>query len=477
MWKILIVDDDINMREMLEMKLSMNPDYAVTASPGAVEAIDILKKEDFDLIISDYKMPHINGVELLNWCKTHKTNDYQFLIMTAYGDIKTSVEAMRLGAFDFIEKNPESFANMKFLESLVARVLKSVTMLKTTDTPKDELKPIIDESIKYVGKNQQILNILNEVSTFAVSKASVLITGESGTGKELISKNIHYKSDRFAAPFIKINCAAIPETLIESELFGFEKGAFTGAEKTRKGKFELAHGGTLLLDEIGEMPMHMQSKLLRVLQEREITRVGGSESYPIDVRIIATTNRDLIDEINNGNFREDLYFRLDVVNIHLLSLRERKDDIKYIASHFIKYFNNENGFTVDETLSKETIEKLIDYEWPGNIRQLQNVIERAVIYKKTGKLAPEDVILNRRAPKINKAYSTTQDETDSQLDEFAMVINAGMSLAEVEKKLIELTLKYTNNNRNSASEILNITSRTLRNKLQQYKLEEEETNA
>ena len=473
MWNILVVDDDINMREMLEMKLSMNAEYNVTASPGAVEAIDILKKNDYDLIISDFKMPHINGVELLKWCRTHKDNDYQFLIMTAYGDIKTSVEAMRLGAFDFIEKNPESFANMKFINDLVSRVLKSLKAKRKDDEDDNDLQPIIDESIKYVGNNSEIKNILTEVSTFAVSKASVLLTGESGTGKELIAKNIHFKSDRMAGPFVKINCAAIPESLIESELFGYEKGAFTGAEKTRKGKFELATGGTLLLDEIGEMPINMQSKLLRVLQEREITRVGGSETIPIDVRIVATTNRDLITEINESNFREDLYFRLNVINIHLPALHKRKDDVKLITSHFINFFNNENGFSVNNNIDPDTIKKLEEHLWPGNIRELQNVVERAVIYKKSGNLCSEDIVLNTDAHRINKVCSESTAEVGTSLDEFSAIIKAGMSLAEVEKLLIGLTLKYTENNKNSASDILDITSRTLRNKLKQYKEEEE----
>jgi len=476
MWNILVVDDDINMREMLEMKLSMNKDYVVTASPGAVEAIDILKKEDFDLIISDFKMPHINGVELLKWAKAHKTNDFQFLIMTAYGDIKTSVEAMRLGAFDFIEKNPESFTNMKFLNDLVARVLKSIKSLKEEESVEDSLKPIINESIKYIGENREIIKILDEVSTFAVSKASVLITGESGTGKELISKNIHFKSDRLTGPFVKINCAAIPESLIESELFGYEKGAFTGAEKTRKGKFEQATGGTLLLDEIGEMPINMQSKLLRVLQEREITRVGGSESISIDVRIIATTNRDLIDEINSNNFREDLYFRLNVINIHIPSLRERKGDIGLIASHFIKFFNNENGFSVDPDIDKTAVKKLESHNWPGNIRELQNSIERAVIYKKTGILSSEDIVLNIDANRINKSGTESNSENSVNLDEDSLIIKAGMTLADVEKMLIELTLKNTNDNKTVTSELLDITSRTLRNKLKQYREEEGEEN-
>lgn len=464
MWKILVVDDDINMREMIVSVLMTNDNYEVAEAKDAVDAIEILKKRDFDLIISDFKMPHINGLEFLKWVKKYKKNPCPFLLMTAYGEISNAVEAMRLGAADYIEKNPQALANVDFIDIIVKKILTTINELKLLKDENNQLKDIIERKSIYIGETDCIKKIEEEINTVAASKASILITGESGTGKELIAKNIHYKSQRHTRPFIKINCAAIPETLIESELFGYEKGAFTGAEKTTKGKFELADSGTLLLDEIGEMPINMQSKLLRVLQEREITRIGGTKAIPIDVRVIATTNRDLVDEINNANFREDLYFRLNVINIHLPPLRERKEDIPILVDHFISLFNNENGFSVSG-IDKEAIDCIVNYNWPGNIRELQNVTERAVIFKKTGKIQPIDIAIN---PNTGRLKPKDNNDLNIQENEFSFLCSAGMSIEDAEKKLITKTLLFCNNNKNKAAEMLKVTVRTLRNKLNLY---------
>ncbi len=465
MWKILIVDDDINMREMLEAALSRYKDYEVKTSKDAVEAISILKKEDFDLIISDYKMPHINGIEFLRWVKRNKQDRTQFMIMTAYGDIETAVEAMKLGAADFIEKNPDSLANIDILDIIVRRILNTIKNIEKIKRENIALKAIVSKDITYIGNSPQIKKILEEIDIIANTKSSVLITGETGTGKELIAKNIHYKSSRADKPFIKLNCAAIPETLIESELFGYEKGAFTGAEKTTKGKFELADGGTLLLDEIGEMPIHMQSKLLRVLQEKEIMRLGGSQTISIDVRIIATTNRDLVEEIKNGNFREDLFYRLNVIHFHLPPLRERKEDIPLLIEYFINVYNKENGLDV-QGIEDKALKMLLEYNWPGNIRELQNVIERATIYTKVGKIPPEHIkLLDVNYKNIEEKNNSNDNEN---LDEFSFIVRPGDNIHEIERKLILNTLQVYPN-KTEAAEKIGITVRTLRNKLNEYK--------
>ena len=379
MAKILVVDDEEIMRDMVADSLELSGHRCtVAANPQiALEQIAVVNP---DLIISDYKMPGMTGLDLLKAVKKERPSQ-PFLMMTAFGSIEMAVEALQNGADHFIEK--KDFEHAEIIEHAVSMVLEKYKYRSENFALKKRL-----QGKDFIGHGEKF-EVLNKfVETVAPTNASVLITGESGVGKEVLARAVHYQSLRAGAPFVKINCAALPESLIESELFGHEKGAFTGALKTRRGKFELADGGSLLLDEIGEMPLAAQSKLLRVLQERVIVRIGGDDEIKVDVRIICTTNRDLKKEVENGNFREDLYYRLSVVPINIAPLRERTEDIPDLVNYFINKFNEENGYAVEEP-SEEAIEMLQKQIWPGNIRQLENAVERAMVFCKSGILTPE----------------------------------------------------------------------------------------
>ena len=378
MAKILVVDDEEIMRDAVADILELKGHRcAVAANPKiALEQISI---ENPDLIISDYKMPGMTGIDLLKAVKKERPSQ-PFLMMTAFGSIEMAVEALQNGADHFIEK--KDLEHAEIIEHAVAMVLEKYKYR----TENFALRKKLCEK-NFIGHGKKFLALSKFVETVAPTNASVLITGESGVGKEVLARAVHYQSLRAGGPFVKINCAALPESLIESELFGHEKGAFTGALKTRRGKFELADGGTLLLDEIGEMPLAAQSKLLRVLQERVIVRIGGDDEIKVDVRIICTTNRDLKQEVEKGSFREDLYYRLNVVPVHIPPLKERKEDIPDLLNYFIGKLNEENGYAVEEA-SEETVAMLQKQPWPGNIRQLENAIERAMVFCKSGILTP-----------------------------------------------------------------------------------------
>jgi DNA-binding NtrC family response regulator len=441
--KILIIDDDRLVRGSTEETLR-RAGYEVTAVAGGQEALAQFQANDFNLVLCDMKMPGMDGMEVLE--KIKEINEgVPFIIMTAYGTIESAVDAMHKGAYYFIQK---PFSSLDQLELLVKRGLEYGNLTEENKNLKQQLK----QRYQYIGKSKAITEIDAIVKSVAEARSTVLITGESGTGKELVARAIHMNSPRCNRPFIKINCAALPESLIESELFGHKKGAFTGALRDTKGKFELASGGTLLLDEIGEMPLTMQAKLLRVLQEREIDKVGGDHPIPVDIRIVATTNRNLKTEIENGNFREDLYFRLNVVPIHLTPLRERTEDITELAGFFVKQFNEENGYRV-EGVDTEAIKKLETHPWPGNVRELENVIERAVVFQKAGILGVKHFSLS---------------EIRQEKRESGESIISGVTIAELEKKLIYKTLDSCGNNKTKAADLLGISIRTLRNKLQEY---------
>jgi DNA-binding NtrC family response regulator len=416
-------------------------DYNVVAHSNAIDAIQAFNRELFDLVISDIKMPGMSGIELLE--KIFSINqEVPFIIMTAFGDVAIAVEAMKKGAYDFIEKGNEL---LNKLEYAVKRALRHRSLL-------DEnllLKNALQCKWKYIGKTSAIEAIRELINKIAKSRSTVLISGESGTGKELIARSIHYLSKRQNGPFIKINCAALPDGLIESELFGHEKGAFTGALKTRAGKFELASGGTLLLDEIAEMSITVQAKLLRVLQEREINKVGGDNAVEVDVRIIATTNKNLEEYIKLDKFREDLFYRLNVFHITLPPLRERMSDLPHLVQHFIEKYNDENGFSVSG-IDSNALKTLEAHYWPGNIRELENAIERAVVLTRSGVIKTGILELN----------------TSSNTQNGGLI--PGMTVAEAEKVLILNTLKFCNQNRTKTAEMLSISIRTLRNKLNEY---------
>jgi DNA-binding NtrC family response regulator len=353
---------------------------------------------------------------------------------------------MQSGANHFIQKpfDPDT------LEQAVRQNLEIRTLKRENRNLKDQLQ----QKYESVGNSRIMKEIAETVDTVARSRSTVLITGESGTGKELVARAIHFRSPRREQPFIKLNCAAMPDGLIESELFGHEKGAFTGALRQSKGKFELAHGGTLLLDEIGEMPMPMQAKLLRVLQEREIDKVGAEVPIPVDVRIIATTNRDLEKHVRESKFREDLYYRLNVVPIKLPPLRERREDIPLLVDHFIAKYSTENGFLI-QGIEEKALKKLTEYEWPGNIRELENNLERGVVLTKRGKISAHIFNLEHIRP-----------GEDDRLDTASAPV--GITVAEIEKRMIYKALETYNGNKTRAADVLGISIRTLRNKLKEY---------
>jgi len=444
---ILVVDDQEPIREAIAETMRRAGFEVKTASSGP-EAVEIFKQEQFDVVISDFSMKPMNGVELLEKIKQIDI-DVPFLIVTAFGSIETAVDAMKKGAYDFLQKGDTL---LKELEITVERTLQYRSLLSENK----KLKKALVKKWDYVGHSASLEKIRAFTKNVAESRSTVLITGESGTGKELIARSIHFQSPRSQGPFVKINCAALPEGLIESELFGHEKGAFTGAIKTKAGKFEAANGGTLLLDEISEMPIAAQAKLLRALQEKEIQKVGGDDPVEVDVRILATSNRNLEEEIANGRFREDLYYRLNVFHVHLPPLRERKDDVVRLAEHFIKKFNDENGFSV-EGLSDGCEKLLLSHSWNGNIRELENAVERAVVLTRSGLINPEAFGFSDKV--MGAARGKSQDGGS---------IEAGITIADAEKQLILKTLNYCAQNRTKAAEMLGISIRTLRNKLNEY---------
>jgi DNA-binding NtrC family response regulator len=448
--KVLVVDDESLMQDFLKEALSRS-DYSVDLASTGEEALEKIKDKDYDIILSDIRMPQMSGMELLKVTKEY-VPDAKVVMMTAYGTVENAVEAMKLGAFDYVMK-PFSADE---IELVLKRAFEHKRLILENRLLRSELAGKYRfENI--VGKSPQIQKIFELVDVVADTKATVLITGESGTGKELIAKAIHYNSPRKDGPFIKINCAAFPEGLVESELFGHEKGAFTGAIRKSRGRFELADGGTLLLDEVSEISPGLQAKLLRVLQEREFERVGSGETIQVDVRIISTSNKNLREQIEKGKFREDLFYRLNVIPMLIAPLRERKEDIPILAEHFLKKYNLENKRSI-EGISQKVYEMFMEYPWPGNVRELENYIERAVVTSKGKILIPSDF------PKeifFGKAYSSPE------------TIGVGCSISEAEKRLILKTLEAEGGNRTKAAEILEISTRTLRNKLQEYGLKEE----
>lgn len=446
MGKIFVVDDEEIMRDLVADTLQM-AGYQIRVFSEANSAIRALSTEIPDLVVSDFKMPGATGVDLLLEVKKVSPGS-GFILMTAYGTVGMAVEALRSGADTILEKPFEP----EFLEHQVRLVLESHRMRRENA----DLRAQLQHSHKFIGNGDRYRKLLHFVEEVAPTNSTVLITGESGVGKEVLARAIHGQSRRSASPFIKVNCAALPESLIESELFGHEKGSFTGALRTRKGKFEQAHGGTLLLDEIGEMPLSAQSKLLRVLQERELSRIGSDEEIRVDVRVICTTNRDLLKDIRESKFREDLYYRLSVVPIHISPLRERPEDIQILVRYFMEKVNSENGWTVED-ITDQALQQLQKLQWPGNIRQLENAVERAMVFRKTGILGESDFDL--------EGMSTNKVQTNSSE---AMLLQSGMTIAQAEQMLILRTLEDCGGNRTRASELLDISIRTLRNKLHEY---------
>ena len=456
MSRILVADDESLMREFLtETLISQN--YEVVSAENGEQAIEFINNDTCDLILTDYKMPKYTGIDVLKKAR-EKMPDCKVIIMTAYGTVENAVEAMKLGAFDYIVK-PFSLDEILIL---VKRVLK----YKSLEIENRMLHTELEEFYGYkniIGESAEMKKVFEIIETVSKSRSTVLITGESGTGKELVARAIHFSSLRKDKPFIKINCAALPAELMESELFGHEKGAFTGAVRRYNGRFERADSGTLLLDEISEMNPQLQAKLLRVLQEREFEPVGSSDTIKVDVRIIATTNVNLSVQIDAGDFRDDLYYRLNVINIHISPLRKRLADIPFLARHFFEKYNRENGKAI-EGISDEVLNIWRQHNWPGNVRELENAVERAVVMCKGRIVELSDISLPGERPgQETDIRSTAVRESSSDI-----AVDVGTCLSDVERELILKTLESEGGNRTNTADILGISVRTLRNKLAQY---------
>jgi DNA-binding NtrC family response regulator len=440
--KILVVEDDTLMQDFLKEALT-KLELSVDSASSGEEALEKIQSSHYDLILSDLRMPALSGMEVLKAAKSHLP-DSQVVMMTAFGSIESAVEAMKLGAFHYVTKPIKADE----LEVVVKKALQVNKLQTENKRLRDEVEGRYRFS-NIVGKSPLMQRVFDQIQTVAETNSNVLISGETGTGKEIVAKAIHYNSARKEFPFISINCAAIPEGLIESELFGHEKGAFTGAIRTNLGRFELAHGGTILMDEISETSPALQAKLLRVLQEKQFERLGSGTPLQVDVRVVATSNRDLKDLVRQGKFREDLYYRLNVLPIHMPPLRDRKEDITLLIQFFLDRYNQQAGKKV-ERVEEKALDVLIDYHWPGNVRELENYMERAVVVSKKAVLTLADF------PMELVYYSSETADGDA------------VSLAESEKQLILKTLRECSDNRTRAAGKLGITTRTLRNKLKEY---------
>jgi two-component system, NtrC family, response regulator HydG len=446
--RILVVDDEESHRIMLRAVLK-DEGYEVTEATDGAEAVKAVEQQPFDLILLDLRMTTMDGIEAL--VEVRKISPLvPVLIMTAYASVKTAVEALKAGAFEYLTKPLDTDE----LKILMEKALEFYHLRTENMALKERLGDRFDFS-KIIGRSPKMKEVFEILALVAPTDATVLILGESGTGKELVANSIHQNSKRASQPFVKVSCAALPETLLESELFGHEKGAFTGAIARREGRFQLAHRGSLFLDEVGEMTPATQTKLLRVLQEKEFEPLGSPRTLKADVRVIAATNKNLEREVKEGRFREDLFYRLNVVPISLPPLRERKEDIPSLAAHFFAFYREKNKKELRD-LSGKALDLLIRYDWPGNIRELENCIERAVIMARGEVIAPADL------PPAIQALSTGVKESGG------LALPSGISLQEVEKTLILKTLEDTGGNRTRAAEILGINRRTLQNKLKEY---------
>ncbi len=445
---LLIVDDEVNILSGLKIAFEEEGFSVLTANNG-VDAWKAVNSNPVDLVITDLRMPEMDGYELLKKISASYPA-LPVIVLTGHGTIETAVETMRDGAVDFFTKPVD-------LEKLILVVKKSVrnSQLQEQNRKLQEEISKLKSQAKYskiIGKSSKLDQMMQVISQVAPTKASVLVTGESGTGKELVADAIVALSDRKDKPFIKVHCASLSESLLESELFGHEKGSFTGATKDKKGRFELADGGTIFLDEIGEINMSTQVKILRVLQEREFERVGGEKTIKIDVRVICATNRNLEEEVKKGNFREDLYYRLNVVHISVPPLRERKEDIELLVLNFLDQFNKEDGRKI-EGISREARRALLQYDWPGNIRELKNSIESSVVLAKGNIIQLEDLPAQITGNLSNKSSVT---------------IDLPTTLEQAEKKIILGTIAYCQGNKSKASEVLDIGRKTLHRKLNEY---------
>ena len=465
--RIMVVDDDTLSREFL-VEAIQQLGYQPIAAKSGNDALEQVKKELPDLILTDLRMPGVDGLDLVKSLK-QSYPDLPAVMITAQGTIEAAVQAMRGGAEDFLLKpcTPDA------IEAVIDRIERTTRLLRENQYLRSEISAGTPPSI--VAKSQPMLETLRNASRVARSKGTVLITGESGTGKEKIAQYIHQNSPRSGAPFIRVNCAALSEQLLESELFGHERGAFTGAHKMREGRFELADGGTLLLDEIGEITPALQAKLLRVLEEEEFERVGGSATLKIDVRVLATTNRDLQAEMKAGRFREDLYYRLHVLPVHIRPLRERPEDIVPLTQHFAEYYAKQAGLDLP-TFTPQALECLRTWNWPGNVRELENVVQRAVVMLRQSTIDMPDLCFGPTSG-AGAAGSTGDGTYASAAFSAAAGVPtndlgpalANRTIEEIERVAILATLVSTKNNKTEAARRLGVTARTLSNKMKLWR--------
>jgi two-component system, NtrC family, response regulator HydG len=445
--RILVVDDEAGIRMMLRAVLE-EEGYEIFEAADGPEAIRAVERDPLDLVLLDIRMTRMDGIETL--AEIRKISPLiPVLMMTAYATVKTAVEALKAGAFEYLAKP----LDIEELKILVQKALEYYRLREENLTLKERLGARFDFS-RIVGRGRKMSELFDFLAQIAPSEATVLILGESGTGKEIVANALHQNSPRAQQPFVKVACAALPETLLESELFGHEKGAFTGAVARREGRFQAAHRGTIFLDEVGEMSPAIQTKLLRVLQEREFEPVGSLRTVKVNVRVIAATNKELDREVKEGRFREDLYYRLNVIPVHLPPLRERKEDIPALAHHFLTFYGERNKKEIRE-ISPKALDLLVRYDWPGNIRELENCLERAVIVSRGEAIAPLDL------PPAIRNLSVEKESSE-------IPFPAGLSLQDAEKALIFKTLEDAGGNRSRAAEILGINRRTLQMKLKEY---------
>ncbi len=451
--QILVVDDEISMRELLEYMLTKEG-YKVTSADSGQAAIRLLEKNHYDLLLCDIRLGDMTGLDVLRASKTQHPDNVVIMI-SAYATTETAVEAMNEGAYDYV---PKPFDK----DELLATIAKAIE-LRSVEHEKKQLDDELKKNLHFgliVGNSPAMRHIYNLIRQVAKTKTNVLITGESGTGKEIIAKAIHQESDRCERPFMVINCGGIPETLMESELFGHKKGAFTGATNDKKGLFEIAHKGTVFLDEIGELSLPIQVKLLRAVQEKVFKPVGGNEDISVDIRIISATNKTLEKEVIGGNFREDLFYRLNVIEIKVPPLRDRKADLRALAQHFLEKYSNEMGKEITK-FSSYAIDLLNKYDFPGNIRELENLLERSVALSTTNIILPDSLALSLHKRRWIEGFKDRRFD----LDEVSRGVALDSILEEIERGYLRKALDCSNGNKNKASELLGISFRSLRYRL------------
>lgn len=451
---ILIIDDDRGLRVSLSAFLEKKG-YSTLTAATAQEGLEIIENNTVDLVLLDIRMPGMDGITALKKIK-EINSDLNVIIITGYGSIETAVEAMKEGAVDYVTKP----FNLKELSSKIETSLKIKYMVIKNKL--DEREEEGRESFSnLIGKSKQMQEVYELIAKIARKDVTVLILGESGVGKEMVAKAIHQNSQRKDGPFIKVNCAALPDQLLESELFGYEKGAFTGAGRQKKGMFELADGGTIFLDEIGDMSLATQAKILRVLQEHEFQRLGGEETIRVNVRVLAATNIDIQQAIERGKFREDLYYRLNVVRINMPPLRERPEDIPLLTNEFIKEYNQKHNKEING-VAPDAMRLLMSYDWPGNVRELKNICEQAVVLNDSNVITAADLPVEIRG----KGFNLDANQSNQSLKDITKNLTS-----EIERKIITETLEETGWNRNETAQKLGITPRTLYNKIKEYKIE------